>query len=217
MNENLTELVFILDRSGSMHGLESDTIGGFNGMLDKQKAMKGDALVTTVLFSDGVELLHDRVAIGSVSPLSEREYIVGGCTALLDAIGRTVDRIWQAHRIAAESERPARTVVVITTDGLENASREYGRNQVRQLVSLKQEKDGWAFLFLGANMDAIAAAADIGIRTAHAAQYVCDAAGTRTHYDAVNGALESLRCKRPLGEAWKAPIEADLRRRAKRP
>ncbi len=217
MNETLTELVFILDRSGSMHGLEGDTIGGFNSMLAKQKAMPGDALVTTVLFSDDIELLHDLVAIGRVSPLTEREYLAGGCTALLDAIGRTLDRLERAHCRMETDERPARTVVVITTDGLENASRAYGRNQIRQLVSQKQEKDGWEFLFLGANMDAIATAAEIGIRAAHAAQFVCDSAGTQTHYEAVNGALERLRCHMPLSAAWKAPIEADTQRRAKRP
>ena len=216
MKENLTELVFILDRSGSMHGLEGDTIGGFNSMLDRQKAVRGDALVTTALFSDGWELLHDRTALRGVKPLTEKDYVVGGCTALLDAIGRTIDKIERAHRSTVEAERPAHTVLVITTDGLENASREYGRNQIRQLVSRKQEKDGWEFLFLGANMDAIAAAADIGIQASRAAQYVCDAVGTRTHYNSLNDALESLRCSAPLTAAWKAPIEEDTRKRGHR-
>lgn len=215
MKDNLTELVFILDKSGSMHGLEGDTIGGFNSMLDKQKAVPGDALVTTALFSDEYELLHDRTAIQGVKPLTAREYCVGGCTALLDAIGRTIDKIERAHKNTDEAERPGHTVFVITTDGLENASREYGRNRIKQLVSQKQEKDGWEFLFLGANMDAIAAAADIGIQATHAAQFVCDAVGTRTHYNSLNDALESLRCSAPLTAAWKAPIEEDTRKRGR--
>ncbi len=209
MKKDLTELVFILDRSGSMHGLENDTIGGFNSMLAKQKAVQGEALVTTALFSDEFELLHDRIAIRGVQPITENEYTVGGCTALLDAIGRTVDKITRAHKHTAPTERPGRTVFVITTDGLENASQEYDRNAIKQLINEKQERDSWEFLFLGANIDAISVARDIGIGAARAARFVCDPVGTKTHYSAVAEALELLRANVPLTSAWKASIERD--------
>ena len=215
MKKGLTERGFILDRSGSMGGLESDTIGGFNAMLRKQKAVEGDALVTTVLFSDEYRLLHDRIAIRGVAEITDREYTVGGCTALLDAVGRTIDKIGNAHRNTDGAERPEHTVFVITTDGLENASREYSRQHVRQLISRKQEKDGWEFIFLGANIDAIAAAGEIGIHADHAARFVNDGIGTQANYSAVSHALERVRACAPLSREWKAEIEEDYATRGK--
>lgn len=209
MKKDLTELVFILDRSGSMHGLEEDTIGGFNSMLAKQKATPGDALVTTALFSDEYELLHDRIMIRGVQPITAKEYSVGGCTALLDAIGRTVDKITSAHKHTDPSQRPGHTVFVITTDGLENASREYNRAAIQKLISEKQAKESWEFLFLGANIDAISVAKDIGISAARAARFVCDPLGTKTHFNAIADALVQLRSDVPISSAWKAPIERD--------
>lgn len=214
MKKDLTELVFILDRSGSMHGLEGDTIGGFNSMLIKQKEMPGNALVTTVLFSDRYELLHDRTAIAGVEPLTGEAYVVGGSTALLDALGRTIDKIIAAHKHTAEPERPGKTVFVITTDGLENASSEYSRATVKAMVSAQQKNADWEFLFLGANIDAIAVANDIGIQPSRAAQFISDAAGTQLNYAAIDTALVNLRSHKPLSSAWKAAIEKDVSRRS---
>ena len=210
MKKNLTELVFILDRSGSMQGLESDTIGGFNSMLNKQKGLEGTALVTTVLFSDGWHLLHDRVVIDGVQSLTPRDYEVGGRTALLDAIGMTVEKIQNAQRHTADAERPEKTVFVITTDGQENASRAFSRAAIRKLIEEREQKDEWEFLFLGANMDAIAAAEDIGIRASHSVQYMSDSQGTEINYDAVSSALEQLRSHQPLASNWKSAVESDF-------
>ncbi|NLI20703.1 MAG: VWA domain-containing protein [Clostridiales bacterium] len=213
MNPNRTELVFILDRSGSMQGLESDTIGGFNGMLRKQKALEGEVLVSTVLFSDAYHRLHDRVPIQQVAEMTQREYSVGGCTALLDAVGRTIDHIDRLQRLTPEPQRPGKTIFVITTDGQENASREYNRAQVKTMIKLRQEEFDWEFFFLGANMDAVAAAGAIGIHASRAAGFVNDSMGTQTNFDAVNQAVAAVRRREPLSEAWKAPIEQDKRRR----
>lgn len=215
MKQNLIELVFILDRSGSMHGLEADTIGGFNAMLQKQKSLEGEVLVSTVLFSDGYDLLHDRLPIAQVNELTEREYAVGGCTALLDAIGRTIDAIGREQRQAMPEDRPAKTIFVITTDGMENASRECSRAQVKTMVRLRQEEFDWEFLFLGANMDAIAAAGEIGINATHAARFVSDSVGTHNNYSAVSHAIETLRSATPLQADWKASIEQDYQKRSK--
>ena len=217
MREGLTELVFILDRSGSMEGLERDTIGGFNSMIKKQQGEPGEALVSTVLFSDGTDVIHDRVALGHVRPLTDREYFVGGCTALLDAVGGSIRHIVDVHRYARPEDVPARTLFVITTDGQENASRRYRLGDVRRMIEHEREKYGWEFLFLGANIDAIEAAGRIGIDADHAADYLGDSAGTAGNFCAMSGAVSYVRsCKAPIGRAWKRDIEADVRRRGRR-
>ena len=213
MNKNLTELVFILDRSGSMSGLESDTIGGFNGMIAKQKKEEGEALVNTVLFDDHIKVVHDRVPLQNVQPMTDRDYYVGGCTALLDALGGAIHHISQIHKYAREEDCPAKTVFVITTDGMENASHRYSREKVRRMVRHEQEKYGWEFLFLGANMDAIAAAADYGIREDRAVRYACDPVGTSLNYDAVSVAVGCIRSGETLDGSWKAEIEKDFKER----
>ena len=163
MKTNLTELVFILDRSGSMQGLEKDTIGGFNAMLEKQKKEPGEALVSTVLFDDRIEVLHDRVKLGEVRPITEKEYCVRGCTALLDAVGGAIRHIGNIHKYARPEDVPERTLFVITTDGMENASRRYTADKVRRMIEHEKEKYGWEFLFLGANIDAVETAGSLGI------------------------------------------------------
>ncbi len=213
MNSNLTEIVFILDRSGSMAGLEGDTVGGFNAMVEKQKKEPGEALISTVLFADRHELLHDREPLEKIEPMTERQYQVGGCTALLDAIGWTVHHVSQIHRYAREEDRPGKTVFVITTDGMENASRRYGYEEVRRMVKHEQEKYGWEFLFLGANMDAIAAARRFGIREDRAVRYACDSAGTRLNYEVVGETVACFRAKKEISADWSAPIAADYKKR----
>ena len=213
MNDKLTEIVFILDRSGSMAGLEDDTIGGFNAFVEKQKKEEGEALLSAVLFSDESAVLYDRADIRKVEPMSERQYQVGGGTALLDAIGGAVRHIRNVHRYAREEDRPGRTVFVITTDGMENASRSFSYAEVQRMVKHEQEKYGWEFLFLGANMDAIAAARSFGIREDRAVRYKRDSAGTALNYDVVCEAVTSVRKRRTLEPDWSAPIEADVRER----
>ena len=214
MKKGLTELVFILDRSGSMAGLESDTIGGFNAMLEKQKKVEGEATVTTVLFDDRYELLHDRIAIGGIRPLTGEQYYVRGCTALLDAVGRTIGKIANVQKNTSEEERAEKVIFVITTDGLENASREYSREQVRRMIEKEQEQYGWEFLFLGANMDAVSEGASLGIRAERAATYECSSAGLSDNYQAVSCFLEQARCSAaPVGADWKGPIEKGRKRK----
>ena len=213
MNNNLTEIVFILDRSGSMAGLEDDTIGGFNAMVEKQKKGEGEALVSTVLFSDDSWVLYDRVPLEKVEPMTERQYQVGGCTALLDAIGGAVHHIANVHKYAREEDRPGKTIFVITTDGMENASRAYDYNEVQRMVKHEQEKYGWEFLFLGANMDAISAARSFGIRADRAVRYRRDSAGTRLNYEVVGETICRYRGKREISADWSAPIEADVKQR----
>ena len=215
MNSNLTEIVFILDRSGSMAGLEDDTIGGFNAFLEKQKKEEGEALLSAVLFSNGSEVIYDRVDIRKVEPMTDAQYRVGGCTALLDAIGGAVHHIRTVHRYAREEDRPGKTVFVITTDGMENASREYGYDDVQRMVKQAQEEHGWEFLFLGANMDAISAAKSFGIREDRAVRYKADRAGTALNYQVVGDAVLSVRRHKDIERAWSAPIEADVRKRGK--
>ena len=213
MNNNLTEIVFILDRSGSMAGLEGDTIGGFNAMVEKQKKEQGEAVLSAVLFSDDNRVLYDRVDIQKVEPMTDRQYQVGGCTALLDAIGGAVHHIANVHKYAREEDRPGKTIFVITTDGMENASRAYTYEEVQRMVKHEQEKYGWEFLFLGANMDAISAARSFGIREDRAVRYRRDSVGIRLNYEVVGEAL--CRCREDSGidAAWSAPIEADVRKR----
>ena len=213
MNSNLTEIVFILDRSGSMAGLEDDTIGGFNAFVEKQKKEEGEAVLSAVLFSDDSEVIYDRVDIQKVEPMTERQYRVGGCTALLDAICGAVRHIKNVHKYAREEDRPAKTVFVITTDGMENASREYSYAEVQRMVKHEQEKHGWEFLFLGANMDAIAAARSFGIREDRAVRYKRDCVGTALNYQVVGEAVASVRRHRTLREEWCAPIKADVEKR----
>ena len=213
MNNNLTELVFILDRSGSMAGLESDTIGGFNAMLEKQKKEQGEALLSAVLFSNSSTVLYDRADIRKVEPMTERQYFVGGCTALLDAIGDAVHHIGNVHKYAREEDRPAKTVFVITTDGMENASRRYTYDEVRRMVERQRERYGWEFLFLGANMDAISAARRFGIREDRAVRYECDAKGTALNFEVVSETIGCVREGKPVPKGWKKRIEEDFAER----
>ena len=215
MNNNLTELVFILDRSGSMAGLETDTIGGFNAMVEKQKREEGEAYLSTVLFSDRSSVLYDRVDLKKVEPMTERQYYVGGCTALLDAIGDAVHHIANVHKYAREEDRPANTIFVITTDGMENASRRHTYDEVRSLIERQRERFGWEFLFLGANMDAVSAARRFGIREDRAVRYECDAKGTALNYKVVSETIGHVRAGRPLAADWKAEIEEDYAMRGK--
>ena len=206
MKQGQTELAFILDRSGSMSGLESDTIGGFNSLLDKQKRESGSCTVTTVLFDNAYELLHDRIPLNGVRNITNQDYFVRGSTALLDAIGRTVDKIVSAQRQTAESERAEKVLVVIITDGMENASREYRYERVREMIE-QQQKEGWEFLFLGANIDAIKAASSFGIAADRAVNYRPDGVGTRLNYDVVSDAVCSVRAGQPLAANWKKRIQ----------
>ena len=215
MNKELTEMVFILDRSGSMAGLEDDTIGGFNAMVKKQQKEEGKALISAVLFSDRSNVIYDRVDIEKVEPMNDRQYQVGGCTALLDAVGEAIRHIRNVHKYAREEDRPAKTVFVITTDGMENASREYDYKKVSGMIREQQEK-GWEFLFLGANIDAVAAARDLGIREDMAVEYEADSEGTEINFEAVSGAIGSLRRSEVLDASWKADIEEYHTKRSKR-
>ena len=215
MKKNLTELVFILDRSGSMAGLESDTIGGFNAMLEKQRREEGNAYLSAVLFSNDSTVLYDRADIKRVEPMTERQYFVGGCTALLDAIGGAVHHIGNIHKYAREEDRPHKTVFVIITDGMENASRRYTYDEVRRIVELQREKYGWEFLFLGANMDAISAARRFGIREDRAVRYECDARGTQLNFEVVSETIGCIREGARPSANWKARIERDYTERGK--
>ena len=214
MKKNLTELVFILDRSGSMAGLEKDTIGGFNAMIEKQKKEAGEALVSTVLFDNDSQVIHDRVPLDRVPALTEREYFVRGCTALLDAVGGAIHHIGNVHKYAREEDRPEKTLFVITTDGMENASRRYTYDKVRSMIRHEKEKYGWEFLFLGANIDAAREAARFGIGADRAANYHADHQGTSVIYEAVSEAVCQVRsCAAPLSADWKQNIDADYNER----
>ena len=212
MKKNCTELVFILDRSGSMAGLEGDTIGGFNAMIEKQKKNEGECWVSTVLFSNDSKVLHDRLALEQVPPLTDREYSVGGCTALLDAIGDAVKHISLIHRYARSEDVPEHTLFVITTDGMENASHRYGSDEVKKLIEAKKE-EGWEFLFLGANIDAVETAKKFGIREDRAVNYHADAAGTALNYEVLSEAVSCVRASAPLGKGWKKRIAEDYEKR----
>ena len=216
MKKNLTELVFILDRSGSMQGLEADTIGGFNSMLKKQKKEPGEALVSTVLFDDRVEVLHDRVRADRVKPITDREYYVRGCTALLDAVGGAIHHIGNIHKYARPEDVPEHTLFIITTDGMENASHCYSARQVRQMIRRQKKKYGWEFLFLGANIDAVETAGHLGIDADRAVNYHCDSEGTRLNYQVLTQAVSAVRCSAPLDAHWKDAIEEDFRKRGVR-
>ena len=213
MKKNLTEIVFILDRSGSMSGLEGDTIGGFNSMLEKQKQTEGEALISTVLFDNTSQVIHDRVPIGKVAPMTREDYWVRGCTALLDAIGEAIHHIGNVHKYARPEDVPEHTLFIITTDGMENASRRYHYEKVKQMIQRQKEKYGWEFLFLGANIDAVATASHFGIGADRAVNYHADRQGTALNFQVVSEAVAAVRCSQPLGSDWKAPIEEDYRRR----
>ncbi|MBQ8814294.1 MAG: VWA domain-containing protein [Lachnospiraceae bacterium] len=211
MKKHLTELVFILDKSGSMAGLETDTIGGYNAMLKKQRTGEGDVNVTTVLFSDRIRQICTRESIEQVPLMTEKEYQVGGCTALLDAIGETIVYMKNVQKYAKPDQRADKVLFIITTDGYENASREYNYEKVRKMVE-DQKKEDWEFLFLGANIDAISTAAKFGIQPQFATNYVADEEGTRLNYEAMDKAVTCARMSAPM-EGWKAAVEADYQRR----
>ena len=213
MKKNLTELVFILDRSGSMAGLEADTIGGFNSMIEKQKRTDGEALVSTVLFDNDAQVIHDRADIRNIAPMTEREYFVRGCTALLDALGGAIHHIGNVHKYARSEDVPEHTLFVITTDGMENASHRYTAERVKQMIERQKTKYGWEFLFLGANIDAVETAAHFGIGADRAVTYHSDPAGTALNYEVVCEAVSKLRASAPIGAEWKRRIEEDFRKR----
>ena len=222
MRENLTEIVFIIDRSGSMNGLESDTIGGFNSMIAKQQKEEGEAIISTVLFDDKTDVIHDRVPIRDVKNLTEEDYRVRGCTALLDAVGGAIDHIGKIHKYAREEDRPAKTLFVITTDGLENASRYYSFKDIKRMIERQKEKYSWEFLFLGANIDAIKVAANMGIGKDRAANYNCDETGTALNYQVLEKAVSCVRKCRSAdmaetfaGGVWKEDIDTDYLKRGK--
>lgn len=213
----MTELVFILDRSGSMAGLEKDTIGGFNSMLEKQRKEPGEAVVSTVLFDTETEVIHDRVSITNVPRLTDKEYYVRGCTALLDAVGGAINHIGNVHKYARKEDVPERTLFIITTDGMENASRRYNYEKVRQMIERQKEKYGWEFIFLGANIDAAAEAGKFGIDESMAANYNCDSVGTALNFEVISEAITSVRaCRAPLSANWKSKIDADFKKRGGR-
>ena len=213
MKKNLTEIVFILDRSGSMAGLEEDTIGGFNAMIEKQKGEAGEAVVSTVLFDHLSEVVHDRVELQKIRPLTRKEYYVRGCTALLDAVGRAIHHIGNVHKYAREEDRPEKTLFVITTDGMENASREYTYDRVRRMIGRQKERYGWEFLFLGANIDAAREAARFGITADRAANYHADHRGTAVIYEAGSEAVCNIRAGRPMNDDWRKRIDVDFESR----
>ena len=215
MKKNLTELVFILDRSGSMGGLEKDTIGGFNSMIEKQKAEAGEALISTVLFDNETEVIHDRLSLKDIPQMTEKEYYVRGCTALLDAVGGAIHHIGNVHKYAREEDRPEKTLFVITTDGMENASRRYSYDKVKAMIQRQKEKYGWEFLFLGANIDAAREAARFGIDADRAANYHADTVGTAVIYEAMNQAVCNIRACRPMSSDWRRNVDEDYQKRGK--
>ena len=215
MKKDLTEIVFILDRSGSMAGLEEDTIGGFNAMIRKQQGEAGEAYVSTVLFDNHTEVIHDRVDIRNIQPMTRKDYYVRGCTALLDAVGGAIHHIGNVHKYAREEDRPEKTLFVITTDGMENASRRYSYDKVKEMITRQQEKYGWEFLFLGANIDAAREAARFGITEDRAANYHADHEGTAVIYEAMSEAVCNVRACRPMSADWKRRVDEDYKKRSK--
>ena len=215
MKKNLTELVFILDRSGSMAGLEDDTIGGFNAMIERQKKEPGEVYVSTVLFDNHREVLHDRVDIQNIRPMTRNDYYVRGCTALLDAIGHAIHHIGNIHKYAREEDRPGKTLFVITTDGMENASSTYTYESLKAEIERQKEKYGWEFIFLGANIDAAKEAGRFGIEAEHAVNYHADHQGTAIIYEAVSEAVCSVREDRPMGRTWRHRVDEDYQNRGR--
>ena len=216
MKNNITELVFILDRSGSMAGLESDTIGGFNAMIEKQKKQDGGCYVSTILFDDVSEVLHDRVKLGDIPKMTENDYTVRGCTALIDAIGGAIHHIGNIHKYARPEDVPEHTMFVITTDGQENASHRYTSEQVKKMIERQKEKYGWEFLFIGANIDAVETAARYGISRDRSVNYNADGEGTHILYESVAKAVCNVRASAPLSADWSEEINADYQKRGRK-
>ena len=215
MKKNLTEIIFILDRSGSMQGLEKDTIGGFNSLIEKQKKIEGDALISTVLFANESKVIHDRIDVKDVKPMTENNYITGGCTALLGAIGNAIHHISNIHKYARKEDVPEHTLFVITTDGMENASRTYTYPKVKKLIENQKEKHGWEFMFLGANIDAVNVASYMGIDENRAVNFNCDSEGTDLNYEVLNDAIGVLRECSYVSADWKKRIDKDFKKRNK--
>ena len=213
MKKNLTEIVFILDRSGSMHGLEADTIGGFNSMIEKQKKETGETLVSTILFDNAAEVIHDRVSLKDIRELTSRDYCVKGCTALLDAVGGAIHHIGNIHKYARPEDVPEHTLFIITTDGMENASRRYSSMEVKKMITRQKEKYGWEFLFLGANIDAVETAAGFGIGADRAVNYRADSQGPQLNYEVLGDAVSAVRQSAPLTAGWKKRIDEDYENR----
>ena len=213
MRKGLTEMVFILDRSGSMSGLETDTIGGFNAMIDKQKKEDGEAYVSTVLFNDYSKVIHDRIDIKEINKLTEDDYQVGGSTALIDAIGDAIHHIGNIHKYARNEDIPEHTIFAITTDGMENSSHKYSSADVKKMIERQKEKYGWEFIFVGANIDAVETAGRFGIDRHHSVNYVHDDVGTAKNYEAMSVAMSSIRACGVINEDWKAEVEKDYEKR----
>lgn len=207
--KKFTEIIFILDRSGSMAGLEADTIGGFNSLIQKQKKEEGRAVISTVLFDDQCEVLHDRVELDKIAPLTDEDYYVRGCTAFLDAVGGAIHHIGNVHKYARPEDRPEKTLFIITTDGMENASRRYGYEKVKLMIERQKKRYGWEFLFLGANMDAVSVAGRFGIDRDRAVRFHCDERGTELNYRVLSETITNVRCGAPMAASWKEEIEAD--------
>lgn len=201
MRKGLTEVVFILDRSGSMRGLEADTIGGFNSLIEKQRGEEGEALISTVLFDDRTDVIYDRVPVDKVEPMTEKQYYVRGCTALLDAVGSSIHHIGNVHKYARDEDRPEKTLFIITTDGMENASRQYDYGTVKKMVERQKDKYGWEFLFLGANIDAIEVAGRFGIGADRAVNYENDDEGTALNYRVLSESISAVRRAKNKAEA----------------
>ena len=216
MKKGLTELVFILDKSGSMGGLETDTIGGYNSMLAKQQEVEGECHITTVLFDNNYELLHDRIDIKAVSPISEKEYQVGGSTALLDAIGRTIHKIGNAQKHTADDYRAEKVMFVIITDGEENSSREYSAEKIKAQIERQKEKYGWEFVFLGANIDAIETAGRFGISADRAQNYHSDSEGVELNFRIISEAVAKYRECSEISKGWNNDIQKDYKKRGRR-
>ena len=216
MKKNLTELVFILDRSGSMSGLERDTIGGFNSMIAKQKKQDGECIVSTVLFDDECRVIHDRVSLENIKPMTEDDYFVGGCTALIDTIGGAIHHIGIVHKYARTEDVPENTIFIITTDGQENASHRYSSDKVKQMIERQKDKYGWEFLFIGANIDAVETAKRYGIDRNRAVNYNADAQGTSVLYETVSKAVCNVRASKCMADDWSAEIDKDFKNRNKR-
>ena len=215
-NNNITELVFILDRSSSMAGLESDTVGGFNAMIEKQKKQNDPCYVSTVLFNHASQVLYDRVKLGEVQKMTEEHFCVGGSTALMDAIGGAIHHIGNIHKYIRPEDVPANTMFVIMTDGMENASRNYSSNRVKQMIERQKKRYGWEFLFIGANIDAVETAARYGIDADRAVNYHADTEGTRVVYESVANAVCSVRANKELGADWSEEIDKDYKRRGRK-